>query len=120
MEIRKAKVMFYNTVVAQAQKIEFGDERVTFSFLPAHRILREQVEQNRPWLEQMATAVAGRKMMVGAAQADAAAGATAPTEGAAPPGPKAPDLKTTAMADSAVQAMLDVFPAEIENVEEIE
>ena len=30
------------------------------------------------------------------------------------------DLKTTAMTDSAVQAMLDVFPAEIENVEEIE
>ena len=34
--------------------------------------------------------------------------------------PKPADLKTTAMADSAVQAMLDVFPAEIENVEEIE
>jgi len=33
---------------------------------------------------------------------------------------KPADLKTTAMADSAVQAMLDVFPAEIENVEEIE
>ena len=34
--------------------------------------------------------------------------------------PKPPDLKTTAMGDSAVQAMLDVFPAEIENVEEID
>jgi hypothetical protein len=31
-----------------------------------------------------------------------------------------PDLKTSAMSDTAVQAMLDVFPAEIENVEEIE
>ena len=41
----KAKAMFYNTVVAQAQKIEFGPERVTFSFLPAHRMLREQVER---------------------------------------------------------------------------
>ncbi len=71
MEIRKAKVMFYNTVVAQAQKIEFGPDRVTFSFLPAHRILREQVEQNRPWLEQIAAGVAGRKMMVGVAQAEA-------------------------------------------------
>ena len=121
MEIRKAKVMFYNTVVAQAQKIEFGDERVTFSFLPAHRILREQVEQNRPWLEQLASAVAGKKMMVGAAQADAPAAAAAqPAEGGTTAPPKPPDLKTTAMADSAVQAMLDVFPAEIENVEEIE
>jgi hypothetical protein len=33
---------------------------------------------------------------------------------------KPADLKTAAMADTAVQAMLDVFPAEIENVEEIE
>ena len=38
------RARFYNTVVAQAQKIEFGPERVTFSFLPAHRMLREQVE----------------------------------------------------------------------------
>ena len=118
-EIRKAKVMFYNTVVAQAQKIEFGPDRVTFSFLPSHRILREQVEQNRPWLEQIASGVAGRKITVGAAQAepavDTASGSEAPI-----PQAKPPDLKTTAMADSAVQAMLDVFPAEIENVEEIE
>jgi DNA polymerase-3 subunit gamma/tau len=118
MEIRKAKVAFYNTVVAQAQKIEFGDDRVTFSFLPAHRILREQVEQNRPWLEQIATGVAGRKVSVDAAQAESS---DAPAEaGPGSPQPKPPDLKTAAMADSAVQAMLDVFPAEIENVEEIE
>ena len=120
-EIRKAKVMFYNTVVAQAQKIEFGHDRVTFSFLPAHRILREQVEQNRPWLEQIAAGVAGRKMAVGAAQAEPVGDAAAVTGGeTAPIQPKPADLKTTAMADSAVQAMLDVFPAEIENVEEIE
>ena len=112
--------MFYNTVVAQAQKIEFGPERVTFSFLPAHRMLREQVETNKQWLEQIASGVAGKRMTVGAAQAE---GVPAPVAAAAGPGPsqpKPPDLKTTAMADSAVQAMLDVFPAEIENVEEIE
>ncbi len=125
MEIRKSKAAFYNTVVAQAQKIEFGPERVTFSFLPAHRMLREQLDQNRQWLEQMASAVAGRKMQVGAAQADHAV-APAGAEAVAVAGPvaagqsKPADLRTTAMADSAVQAMLDVFPAEIENVEEIE
>src|SRR5262245_11309986 len=59
-EIRKSKVFFYNTVVAQAHKIEFGPDRVTFSFLPAHRTLREQVETNRQWLEQTAAAVAGK------------------------------------------------------------
>jgi DNA polymerase III subunit gamma/tau len=120
LEIRKGKAMFYNTVVAQAQKIEFGPDRVTFSFLPAHRMLREQVETNKQWLEQIASTVAGKRMTVGAAQAE---GVPEPVAAAAGPGasqPKPPDLKTTAMADSAVQAMLDVFPGEIENVEEIE
>jgi hypothetical protein len=57
-------------------------------------------------------------MTVGAAQAEGMSEA-APA-GPGPSQSKPPDLKTTAMADSAVQAMLDVFPAEIENVEEIE
>ena len=118
LEIRKSKSAFYNTVVAQAQKIEFGPDRVTFSFLPAHRMLREQVETNRQWLEQMASAVAGKRMTVGARRPKACPSAAA--AGPGPSQPKPPDLKTTAMADSAVQAMLDVFPAEIENVEEID
>ena len=113
-------MMFYNTVVAQAQKIEFGPDRVTFSFLPAHRILREQVEQNRGWLEQTAAAIAGKKMPVVAAQADGVAEPLAAAPAGASAQPMPPDLKTTAMGDSAVQAMLDVFPVEIENVEEIE
>jgi len=118
VEIRKSKAAFYNTVVAQAQKIEFGPDRVTFSFLPAHRILREQVDSNRQWLEQIASNVAGRRMSVGAAQTDSMPEPVGAAAAIAQPKP--PDLKTTAMADSAVQAMLDVFPAEIENVEEIE
>ena len=120
LEIRKAKIMFYNTVVAQAQKIEFGPDRVTFSFLPAHRILREQVEQNRQWLEQTAAAIAGRKMPVVAAQAEGVAQPAAAAAEASASQPTPATLKTTAMGDSAVQAMLDVFPVEIENVEEIE
>jgi DNA polymerase-3 subunit gamma/tau len=120
LEIRKTKAAFYNTVVAQAQKIEFGPERVTFSFLPAHRMLREQVETNRQWLEQIASGIAGKRMTVGAAQAEGMSEAVAAAAGPAAAQSTAPDLKTTAMSDSAVQAMLDVFPAEIENVEEIE
>ena len=118
LEIRKSKIMFYNTVVAQAQKIEFGPERVTFSFLPAHRLLREQVETNRQWLEQTAAAIAGRKMPVVAAQADGVPDTV--VRSTEPAAAMTPDLKTSAMSDSAVQAMLDVFPAEIEKVEEIE
>jgi hypothetical protein len=117
-EIRKSKMFFYNTVVAQAQKIEFGPDRVTFTFLPAHRTLREQLEQNRPWLESIASAVGGRKMPVGAAQAEAPA--AEPAVGVAGIAlSKSVDLKAAAMSDAAVQAMLDVFPTDIEDVEEI-
>jgi DNA polymerase-3 subunit gamma/tau len=116
-EIKRSKMFFYNTVVAQAQKIDFGPDRVTFTFLPAHRTLREQLEQNRPWLESLAGVVSGRKMPVVAAQQDAPQEpATFVATGAAA---KPADLKATAMSDAAVQAMLDVFPAEIEDVEEI-
>jgi hypothetical protein len=122
-EIKHGKVFFYNTVVAQAQKIEFGPDRVTFTFLPAHRTLREQLEQNRPWLESLAAAVSGKKMPVVAAQQDAPADAAPAASGAAAGLAAAPatpvDLKATAMTDAAVQALLDVFPAEIEDVEEI-
>jgi DNA polymerase-3 subunit gamma/tau len=120
-EIKRSKIFFYNTVVAQAQKIDFGPDRVTFTFLPAHRTLREQLEQNRQWLESVAGVVSGRKMPVVAAQqeapveppgAPAAVGSVAATH-------KPGDLKASAMSDAAVQAMLDVFPAEIEDVEEI-
>jgi len=93
---------------------------VTFSFLQTHRALREQLDQKRPWLEQLASAVAGKRMPVVAEQVEAA-GVAEPTDTVAgAPLPKRTDLKSAAMADSAVQAMLDVFPAEIENVEEIE
>jgi DNA polymerase-3 subunit gamma/tau len=118
LEIRKAKIMFYNTVVAQAQKIEFGPDRVTFSFLPAHRLLREQVETNRQWLEQTASAIAGKKMPVIAGQGEGVSDTV--VRAAEPAAVITPDLRTSAMSDSAVQAMLDVFPAEIEKVEKIE
>ena len=97
LEIRKSKAAFYNTVVAQAQKIEFGPDRVTFSFLPAHRMLREQLETNRQWLEQIASGVAGKRMTVGAAQAEGLHEPVGALAGAAASQPKPPDLKTTAM-----------------------
>ena len=81
---------------------------------------RGQLEVNRQWLEPIASAVAGKRMTVGAAQAEGTHEPVVAVAGAAASQARPPDLKTTAMADTAVQAMLDVFPAEIENVEEIE
>jgi hypothetical protein len=115
------KPFFYNTAVAQAQRIDFGSDRVVFAFSSAHRTLREQVEQNKTWLESVAASIAGRPTPVTTVQQDSAEPSA--TMGAqAPPAADSPapvDLKAAAMRDTTVQAMLDVFPAEIEDVEEI-
>ena len=66
-EIRKPKAVFYNTVVAQAQKIEVAGDRVTFTFSPKQRALRDTFEQNRAWLESVAQQAAGRKIAVACA-----------------------------------------------------
>jgi DNA polymerase-3 subunit gamma/tau len=117
-EIRNSKRVFYNTVVAQAQKIEVASDRVTFTFSPEQRVMREAVEQNRAWLESIATRAAGRKISVVGIQ-----------NGAQPKPAEAPKpaeedrkavLRKEALADSGVQALLEVFPAEIRDVEEIE
>jgi len=119
-EIRAGKPFFYNTVIAQAQKIEVADDRVTFTFSPTHRALREQFEQSRSWVETTAERVAGRRVMVESAQG--VASAAAPVESSKSDNGGAPkrDLKADAMSSSAIQAVLDVFPAEIRDVEELE
>src|SRR5689334_14136880 len=63
-EIKKQKASFYNMVVAQAHKIEFGADQVTFTFGPAQKFLREQVTQNKSWLESIAQPIAGRRLSV--------------------------------------------------------
>ena len=113
---------FYGTVVAQAQSIDIAGDRVTFTFATNQRALRDMFEQNRPWLETIAQQVAGRKIVVAVVQTDAAA---APVEGSQPPAVdrKSADRKSAlreqALADAGVQAMLEVFPAEIRDVEEM-
>ena len=107
-EIRRAKSFFYNTVVAQAQSIDFGPDRVSFVFLPAHRTLREQVEQNRTWLESVAASIAGRPMPVRALQQEGAEVPPAGTRRGARSAPAPVDLKATAMSDTTA-AMLTCF-----------
>jgi DNA polymerase III subunit gamma/tau len=117
-EVRRVKKFFHGTVVAQAQKIELEADRVVFTFGPHHRHLRAQFEQNRTLLEDTASRLAGRRMAVVAVEGVAAA----PARPDAPRAEQAPDrqaaLKQQALEDSGVQAMLDVFAAEIKDVEE--
>ena len=123
-EIRSGKSFFYNMVVAQAQSIDVSAEGVVFAFLPTHRSLRERFEETRPWIEAAAERLAGRKLTVRSIQVEG--GAAPPVVPVAPRGDEGTastngrkDLKAEAMATPAVQAVLEVFPAEIKDVEEL-
>jgi DNA polymerase-3 subunit gamma/tau len=121
-EVQKAKKFFYGTVIAQAQRIDVESDRIVMTFAPQHRALRSQLEQTRAWLEELAMRLSGRKMsVVGAESPDPASSPPEPAsdkEPASVPEDRQAALKKQAMADSGVQAMLDVFAAEIREVEE--
>ncbi len=115
-EVQKAKKFFYGTVVLQAQKVEFDGDRVVFTFAPKDRALRQQLEQTRTWLEDLASRLSGRKMTIAAVEGMAASSrAGQPADQQAD---RQAELKQQALSDSGVQAMLDVFAAEIKEVEE--
>jgi DNA polymerase III gamma/tau subunit len=123
-EIRRSKMVFYNTVVAQAQKIEVNGDRVTFTFSATHRSLRDMFEQSRPLLESLAQQVSGRRIAIASVQLDAggapsAAGPDGDAKAAAAKGDRKSALREQALADPSVQALLEVFPAEIRDVEEM-
>ena len=120
-EIRSGKATFYNTVVAQAQRIDVNADRIAFVFGPAQSTLRQWFDQQKTWLDAAAERVAGRKIAV-TSELTPAAGPSNP-ESRIPNPTDAPekkrDLKAEAMSSSTVQAMLEVFPAEIRDVEEM-
>jgi hypothetical protein len=116
--------------VAQAQKIEIAGDRVTFTYAPAHRALRTQLDQGRAWLEPLAAQVAKRKMTVVSVEGSgpppkpaggkpAGIGPGRHAAGAGAGESPTDDLRKKALADPGVQAVLDVFAAEITKVEEI-
>jgi DNA polymerase III subunit gamma/tau len=125
--IRDSKKVFYNMVVAQAQKIDVSGDRVTFTFSSNQRALRDQFEQQRSWLESTANGTFGRPVSVTAVLAESAAGSPAREAAASQstpasaqkPADKKSALREKALADTAVQTMLEVFPAEIRDVEEM-
>ena len=125
-EVRTGKPMLYNMAIAMAQRIDASETAITFTFAANHNVARAQLDQNRDWLELLTERLTGKRIPVRALQAEGDAppppGAQPPTAGRA--GPAAPgkpvrDLRAEAMSSSAVQAMLEVFPAELGDVEEV-
>jgi hypothetical protein len=103
-------------VIAQAQKVEVEGDTLGFTFTPAHKALRSQLEAKRGWIEQLARSVTGRKIALEVREA------LAPTPVATedPAAARRADLRARAQAEPTVQAVLDVFGGEVEDVEEIE
>jgi DNA polymerase III subunit gamma/tau len=125
-ELQKTRKFFYGTVIAQAQRIEVDDDRITLTFAPTHTTLKRQFEQDRLLLEEIASRLAGRRIAVVGADGAAVPGAAKPGDagraaasGAGSEADKQSALKQKAMADSGVQAMLDVFRTDIKEVEEM-
>jgi DNA polymerase III subunit gamma/tau len=118
-EIRSGKATFYNTVVAQAQRIDVTADRITFVFGPAQSTLRQWFDQQKGWLDAAAERITGTKITVvselGGAVPASPIAISDPGQGPE----KKRDLKAEAMSSSTVQAMLEVFPAEIRDVEEM-
>ncbi|MBI2832852.1 MAG: DNA polymerase III subunit gamma/tau [Acidobacteria bacterium] len=119
-EVMKTKRFLYNTVVAQAQKIEVAGDSVVFTFAPIHRPLQAQLDQNRLWLESVASELAGRRIAV-ATNLDTAT-PRSPNDGATPE-ESAEDRKSRltaeALSDPGVQSALDIFGGAIRDVEEL-
>jgi DNA polymerase-3 subunit gamma/tau len=116
--IRESNKVFYGMVVAQAQRIEVEGDAIVFTFAPAHKTLRAQLEAKRDWIEQIAQGAAGRRVTVKAQDGQGAP--AAPVASGTADTARAASLKARAKAEPAVQAMLDVLGGDIESVEEVE
>jgi len=114
--IREQNKVFFGMVVAQAQNVAVERDTVVFTFAPVHKTLRAQLEGKRAWLEQLAQSVAGRRITIAAREGQPAA-AAAPGEDDQVS--RKAGLRDRAKAEPTVQAVLDVFGGEIEDVEEI-
>ncbi len=116
--IREQNKVFYNMVVASAQKVEVDASSIVFTFAPIHRGLRTHFDRQRAWIEGLALAASGQKMSVVSKEGEAVPVAKTPVADAGQQA-KQTDLRARASAEPAVQAVLDVFGAEIQDVEEI-
>jgi hypothetical protein len=121
-QLKRVKAAFFGMVVAQAQTVECQGGRLLFTFGPENDHLRNQVDTRRGELEAVAEGLAGRRVPIATMRGVAASPNEPALRVVAPPAPPpAPgaDLRARALADANVQALLEIIPAEIRDVEEM-
>jgi DNA polymerase-3 subunit gamma/tau len=123
-QIKSSKVFFYNTVVAQAYRVEVTPSGIVFTFLPNQKVPRQQCEETKGWIEAVAQKIAGRRIPVVVEVAESVpvqppASATGGGAGQGA-GSGSERLRDEVMADPAVQALFEIFPVEKTRIEEME
>ncbi|MDO8677646.1 MAG: DNA polymerase III subunit gamma/tau [Acidobacteriota bacterium] len=117
-EIKSAKSTFYNLVVAQAYRIDVSPSGINFVFQANQKNAKQQADDQRAWLQQLAEKLAGKPVPVTISLAEAST-AAAPPPPIVTPRTSAEDSRAEAMANATVQAVLEIFPVEKTTVEEI-
>ncbi|MBY0494991.1 MAG: DNA polymerase III subunit gamma/tau [Cyanobacteria bacterium] len=131
-EVKSGKSTFYNLVVASAFRIDASASGIVFTFLPNQKNAKSQCDEQRAWLASIAEKVAGKPVPVSVAVAEASASAPAQAAELRRDSAReqsgelrrdklsqtADDLKAEAMANSTVQAVLEIFPVDKTTIEE--
>jgi DNA polymerase III subunit gamma/tau len=120
-ELKRSKAAFFGMVIAQAQTVECDGRQLVVTFSPEREHLRAQVDARRAELEAVAAQVVGRRVPVVTARGIMPSPSEPMPPIAAPVAPPPADggLKARALGDATVQALLEIIPAEISEVEEI-
>jgi hypothetical protein len=106
----------WGMVFMPARRVDVELGSVTFVYEIQPKLMATRFEALKPELSETATRLAGRPMAVGCR---VESGAPAPGTPASPAQGEKDKLKAEVMAEPAVQALLDVFPADIRDVEEV-
>lgn len=106
----------WGMVFMPARRVDVEVGSVTFVYETQPKLMATRFDALKADLTTLATALAGRPMTVGC---QVEGGAPAPGASAAPAQGDKDKLKASVMSEPAVQNFLDVFPADIRDVEEV-
>ena len=104
----------WGMVFLPARRVEVGVGAVTFVYESQPKLMAARFEAMRSELSELATGLAGRPMTV-SCRVEGGPAVVAPSAQQS----EKDRLKAAAMAEPAVQALLDVYPADIRDVEEV-
>ncbi len=117
-EIKAAKPVFYNMVVAQAFRIDADASGVTFAFRPNQKVPRMQCEENKALVQTLVERLTGAHLPVHVVTAGDGEAAEPPPPDTAAARPASAASSAAALEHETVQHLLEVFPVEKTTVQD--